>query len=127
MAEAAHGTAPSLEGKNVANPLAMILAAAALLAQTRRRRGQAAGRAIREAALEAVAQGTKTADLDGARLDDRVHRRGDSPHADEARGLVDALDAADREEDLGESRVELASRRRRSSSRIAAACDIAGR
>ena len=27
MAEAAHGTAPSLEGKNVANPLAMILAA----------------------------------------------------------------------------------------------------
>ena len=34
MAEAAHGTAPSLEGKNVANPLAMILAAAALLSQT---------------------------------------------------------------------------------------------
>src|SRR5881394_3875157 len=31
MAEAAHGTAPSLAGKNVANPLAMILAAAALL------------------------------------------------------------------------------------------------
>src|SRR5882724_4272315 len=31
MAEAAHGTAPSLQGKNVANPLAMILAAAALL------------------------------------------------------------------------------------------------
>ena len=31
MAEAPHGTAPSLEGKNVANPMAMILAAAALL------------------------------------------------------------------------------------------------
>src|ERR671929_1648766 len=31
MAEAAHGTAPSLQGKNVANPMAMILAAAALL------------------------------------------------------------------------------------------------
>ena len=30
MAEAPHGTAPSLEGKNVANPMAMILAAAAL-------------------------------------------------------------------------------------------------
>src|SRR5438876_5691015 len=29
MAEAAHGTAPSLEGKNIANPMAMILAAAA--------------------------------------------------------------------------------------------------
>src|SRR5213082_2002187 len=33
MAEAAHGTAPSLRGKNVANPMAMILAAAALLEQ----------------------------------------------------------------------------------------------
>src|SRR5487761_1186695 len=31
MAEAAHGTAPSLQGKNVANPMAMILAGAALL------------------------------------------------------------------------------------------------
>jgi isocitrate dehydrogenase (NAD+) len=63
MAEAAHGTAPSLEGKNVANPMAMILAAAALLAQTEA--GASAGRAIREAALEAVAQGVKTADLAG--------------------------------------------------------------
>jgi isocitrate/isopropylmalate dehydrogenase len=63
MAEAAHGTAPSLEGKNVANPMAMILAAAALLSQTER--GRAAGRAIRESALEAVAQGTRTADLGG--------------------------------------------------------------
>ena len=31
MTEAPHGTAPALEGKNVANPMAMILAAAALL------------------------------------------------------------------------------------------------
>src|SRR5918997_1777605 len=31
MAEAAHGTAPALQGKNVANPMAMILAGAALL------------------------------------------------------------------------------------------------
>jgi isocitrate/isopropylmalate dehydrogenase len=63
MAEAAHGTAPALEGKNIANPMAMILAAAALLSQTEE--GQSAGRAIREAALEAVAQGIKTADLGG--------------------------------------------------------------
>ncbi len=63
MAEAAHGTAPSLEGKNVANPLAMILAGAALLSQTSA--GATAGRAIRESALEAVAQGVKTADLAG--------------------------------------------------------------
>lgn len=65
MAEAAHGTAPSLEGKNVANPMAMILAAAALLSQTEDERGRTAGRAIRESALEAVAQGVKTADLAG--------------------------------------------------------------
>ena len=63
MAEAAHGTAPSLKGKNMANPMAMILAAAALLSQSDL--GRTAGRAIREAALEAVAQGTKTADLGG--------------------------------------------------------------
>ncbi|HEX7082688.1 MAG TPA: isocitrate/isopropylmalate family dehydrogenase [Gaiellaceae bacterium] len=63
MAEAAHGTAPALQGKNVANPLAMILAVAALLSHTES--GRQAGRAIREAALEAVAEGTKTADLGG--------------------------------------------------------------
>jgi isocitrate/isopropylmalate dehydrogenase len=65
MAEAAHGTAPALEGKDVANPMAMILAAAALLAQTDDERCQAAGRAIREATLEAVAEGVRTADLGG--------------------------------------------------------------
>ncbi len=65
MAEAAHGTAPALEGKNVANPMAMILAGAALLSQTDDPDGRRAGRAIREAALEAVAQGVKTADLGG--------------------------------------------------------------
>jgi isocitrate/isopropylmalate dehydrogenase len=65
MAEAAHGTAPALEGKNVANPMAMILAAAALLAQTDDKQGRQVGRAIREAALEAVSQGVKTADLGG--------------------------------------------------------------
>jgi isocitrate/isopropylmalate dehydrogenase len=66
MAEAAHGTAPSLKGKDVANPLAMILAAAALLAQTDDESGRNAGRAIREAALEAISQGVKTADLGGS-------------------------------------------------------------
>jgi isocitrate/isopropylmalate dehydrogenase len=65
MAEAAHGTAPSLEGKDVANPMAMILAAAALLAHADDERCQTAGRAIREAALESVSEGIKTADLSG--------------------------------------------------------------
>jgi isocitrate/isopropylmalate dehydrogenase len=65
MAEAAHGTAPSLQGKNVANPMAMILAGAALLSHGDEERAQRAARAIREAALEAVAQGIRTADLAG--------------------------------------------------------------
>jgi isocitrate/isopropylmalate dehydrogenase len=65
MAEAAHGTAPSLQGKNVANPMAMILAGAALLGYGDED-AQRAGRAIREAALEAVADGVRTADLGGA-------------------------------------------------------------
>jgi isocitrate/isopropylmalate dehydrogenase len=64
MAEAAHGTAPSLQGKNVANPMAMILAAAALLSQAGDR-AQSAGRAIREACLEAVGAGLRTSDLGG--------------------------------------------------------------
>jgi isocitrate dehydrogenase (NAD+) len=64
MAEAAHGTAPALEGKNVANPMAMILAAAALLAHAGEE-AQAASRAIREASLEAVSDGVRTADLGG--------------------------------------------------------------
>src|ERR671925_2191364 len=64
MAEAAHGTAPALQGKNVANPMAMILAAAALLGHAGED-GQQPARAIREAALEAVAEGVRTADLGG--------------------------------------------------------------
>src|SRR3989442_6598480 len=64
MAEAAHGTAPSLFGKNIANPMAMILAAASLLGYAGDE-AQQAGRAIREACLEAVADGVRTADLGG--------------------------------------------------------------
>lgn len=65
MAEAAHGTAPALQGKNIANPMAMILASAALLSHIDDEEVRAAGRAIREAALEAVSAGTRTADLGG--------------------------------------------------------------
>jgi isocitrate dehydrogenase (NAD+) len=64
MAEAAHGTAPALLGKNVANPLAMILAGASLLMHGGEKL-QLASRALREASLEAVADGVRTADLGG--------------------------------------------------------------
>jgi isocitrate/isopropylmalate dehydrogenase len=68
MAEAPHGTAPALEGKDVANPLAMILACGALLRQASERHGERferAARAIYEGALETVAAGVKTPDLGG--------------------------------------------------------------
>ena len=87
MAEAAHGTAPALKGKNVANPMAMILAGAALLAHARR--GGADGVAgdprgvPRGGRRRASARPTSAATLGTT----RVHRRGDPPHAGEARGL----------------------------------------
>jgi isocitrate dehydrogenase (NAD+) len=68
MAEAPHGTAPALLGKDVANPLAMILACAAVLHHAADRHGPQAevcSRAIRDAVMETVASGTKTPDLGG--------------------------------------------------------------
>ena len=77
LAEAAHGTAPSLQGKNVANPMAMILAGAAVLAYAPG--GAEAANAIRESCLEAVAAGVRTADLGGhagtSEFTDEVIRR----------------------------------------------------
>ena len=65
MAEAPHGTAPLLEGKNVANPMAMILAAAGLLTHIGTTDADRVSRAIYEATLEAVYDGYRTADLGG--------------------------------------------------------------
>jgi isocitrate/isopropylmalate dehydrogenase len=79
MAEAPHGTAPALEGKDLANPLAMILACGAILGHASERASghgggdretdsaaaDRASRAIYEGALETVASGTKTTDLGG--------------------------------------------------------------
>ena len=70
MTEAPHGTAPALEGKNIANPMGMILAAAALL-RYMSEAGEAtpaaasASRAVYEAVLEATAAGIRTPDLGG--------------------------------------------------------------
>ena len=78
MSEAAHGTAPALQGKNVANPLAMILAGAAVLGYAGDE-AEPASRAIREASLEAIAEGIRTADLAGhagtSEFTDEVIRR----------------------------------------------------
>jgi isocitrate/isopropylmalate dehydrogenase len=65
MSEAPHGTAPALEGKDVANPMAMILAVASILHYMPGLPFHTASRAIYEATLEAVSDGVKTADLGG--------------------------------------------------------------
>ncbi len=68
MAEAPHGTAPALEGKDVANPMAMILAVAALLdyaAEAGLGAAAAPSRAIYAAVMEATGAGIRTPDLNG--------------------------------------------------------------
>jgi len=68
MAEAPHGTAPALKGKDIANPMAMILATAALLryaAELGHDGADTASRAIYESVLEATATGVRTPDLGG--------------------------------------------------------------
>jgi isocitrate dehydrogenase (NAD+) len=68
MAEAPHGTAPALMGKDIANPMAMILAGAAVLhyaGELGYEGCDTASRAVYESVLEAVATGVRTPDLGG--------------------------------------------------------------
>lgn len=68
MVEAPHGTAPALLGRNLANPMAMLLACAALLDHATRRghRGAASlARVLRDVILETAADGVRTIDLGG--------------------------------------------------------------
>jgi isocitrate dehydrogenase (NAD+) len=62
MAEAPHGTAPALLGKDIANPMAMILAAAAVLHYAGE---HTASRAVYESVLETSATGVRTPDIGG--------------------------------------------------------------
>jgi isocitrate dehydrogenase (NAD+) len=69
MTEAPHGTAPALQGKDIANPMAMIMAAAALLHYIGLAGvpdAELASRAVYEAVLEATATGVRTPDLGGS-------------------------------------------------------------
>jgi isocitrate/isopropylmalate dehydrogenase len=68
MSEAPHGTAPALQGKDIANPMGMILAAAAVLHYA----GVAgvddaerASRAVYDAVMETAGAGIRTPDLKG--------------------------------------------------------------
>lgn len=69
MAEAPHGTAPSLEGKNVANPMAMLLACAAVLEHAGIQgdeRSAEASRALRGVTLATAMDGIRSFDLGGS-------------------------------------------------------------
>jgi isocitrate/isopropylmalate dehydrogenase len=68
MAEAPHGTAPGLQGKNVANPMAMILAGASLLSHVPDQAARRAAQAMYEAVFHVVESGIRTADLGGHTL-----------------------------------------------------------
>jgi isocitrate/isopropylmalate dehydrogenase len=81
MAEAPHGTAPTLQGKNIADPVAMILAGAALLSYIKISRAERASRAIYESVYEMIYEGESTTDLGGHLLtseftDEVIHRVG---------------------------------------------------
>jgi isocitrate/isopropylmalate dehydrogenase len=65
MAEAPHGTAPSLEGKNVANPMAMILAVSAVLGFAAETRCREVSTIIRDSVFDVLRAGIATADLGG--------------------------------------------------------------
>ena len=68
MAEAPHGTAPSLLGKDLANPMAMLLACGSLLSYAGvagRAGAEQASRAVYESVLETCAGGVRTVDLGG--------------------------------------------------------------
>src|SRR3954462_10765491 len=69
MAEAPHGTAPSLMGKDLANPMAMLLACGSVLSYAAVRGvpgAERASRAVYESVLETAAGGVKTFDLGGS-------------------------------------------------------------
>jgi 3-isopropylmalate dehydrogenase len=69
MAQAAHGSAPDIAGRDVANPISLILSTALLLAWHGQRRGDAkyesAARAIENAVAVAMQDGRATKDVGG--------------------------------------------------------------
>jgi 3-isopropylmalate dehydrogenase len=86
MAQASHGSAPDIAGKNIANPFSLILSAALLLAWQGRREGKTkfeeASRAIETAVEAAIAAHEVTSDIGGrlgtreaaAALADRIQK-----------------------------------------------------
>ena len=105
MAEAPHGTAPALQGKDLANPLAMILACGAVMHYASERHGIGCrARLARDLRGGARDRRLRHQDLRPRRLGRhyRVHDGGRRADPNEARRLVGARLA--RAPDLGNSR-----------------------
>lgn len=84
MAEAPHGTAPALQGKDIANPMAMILACGALLhhaAGPEHAQRARASEAIYDATMQVTAAGVRTPDLGGDARAARSQPRSSHRHA----------------------------------------------
>lgn len=85
MAQAAHGAAPDIAGRNRANPTALILSAAMLLDRLGTVHDLpdfvAAARRIEHAVEATVEAGVATADLGGTRFHRGIHRDRGRPHA----------------------------------------------
>jgi 3-isopropylmalate dehydrogenase len=69
MGQAAHGSAPDIAGKDIANPFSLILSAGQLLGWHGQRKGLPqflrAAQAIEEATVAAIAAGEATRDVGG--------------------------------------------------------------
>ena len=81
MAEAPHGTAPALEGKDLANPMAMILADAALLhfaAEAAARPAATAGRSRRPRGRSTSRCSRRSPPARGPPISAAMHRRASS-------------------------------------------------
>jgi hypothetical protein len=90
MAEAPHGTAPALEGKDLANPLAMILACGALLRPARAGGRSSSARDLRGRARDRRG-GDQNARPGRPHRHHGVHRCGRRAGSDKGRYLVFAL------------------------------------
>jgi 3-isopropylmalate dehydrogenase len=70
MAQAAHGSAPDIAGRGIANPVGMIVSAAMLMSWLGERHGDATatavGAAIERAVDAVLASGVATADVGGS-------------------------------------------------------------
>ncbi len=96
--DAAHGTAPDIAGKNLANPTAIFLALSLLLYQIGEIR---LGRTVKTATLDLLREGVRTRDLGGKESTESFT---DAVAAEVARRLASATDTRQIKESIADPR-----------------------